>query len=129
MKTNIPLDARRCDDLAKQLAVDSIRASTQAGLAHPSTSLSLAHLLAVLYSNHLRFDVSNPRHPSNDCFVLSKGAASPLMYAVFKAIGAIGDAGLVGAVAWRRVTSGGRRSMSATPCLSAGSNAPGREMA
>jgi hypothetical protein len=128
MKTNIPLDARRCDDLARQLAVDSIRASTQAGSGHPNSSLSAAHLLAVLYSNHLRFDVSNPKHPSNDRFVLSKGHASPLMYAVFNAIGAIGDAGLVGAAAWRTATSGERGSMFAIPCLSAGPNAPGREI-
>jgi transketolase len=91
MKTHAFLDARRCNDVASQLAVDSIRASTQAGSGHPSSSLSAAHLLTVLYSNHLRFDVSNPKHPSNDRFVLSKGHASPLMYAVLKAIGAIDD--------------------------------------
>jgi transketolase len=91
MKSDISFDACRCDALASQLAVDSIRASTQAGSGHPSSSLSAAHLLAVLYSNHLRLDVSDPKDPSNDRFVLSKGHASPLMYAVFKAIGAIDD--------------------------------------
>ena len=127
MRTDIPLDARRCDDIARQLGVDSIRASTQAGSGHPSSSLSAVHLLDVLYSNHLRF--SSPKHLSNDRFVLSKGHASPPMYAVFKAIGAIADAGLVGTVGWRRATTGERRSMSAIPSLSAGSNAPGREIA
>ena len=91
MKSDIPFDARACDALARQLAVDSIRASTLAGSGHPSSSLSAAHLLAVLYSNHLRLDVQKPKLPSNDRFVLSKGHASPLMYAVFKAIGAIDD--------------------------------------
>jgi transketolase len=91
MKTDISFDARRSDALANQLAVDSIRASTQAGSGHPSSSLSATHLLSVLYSNHLRLDVSDPKGPSNDRFVLSKGHASPLMYAVFKAIGAIDD--------------------------------------
>jgi transketolase len=84
-------DASHSNDLASQLAVDSIRASTQAGSGHPSSSLSAAHLLAVLYSNHLRLDVQNPKHSSNDRFVLSKGHASPLLYAVLKAIGVIDD--------------------------------------
>jgi len=77
--------------LAAQLAVDGIRASTEAGSGHPTSSLSAAHLLAVLYADHLRYDVSDPRNPANDRFVLSKGHASPLMYSVLKAIGAITD--------------------------------------
>jgi transketolase len=85
------IDTSQCNDLASQLAVDSIRASTQAGSGHPTSSLSAAHLLAVLYSNHLRADIQNPKHPSNDRFVLSKGHASPLLYSIFKAIGVIDD--------------------------------------
>ena len=78
-------------ELAAQFAVDSIRASTEAGSGHPTSSLSAAHLLAVLYADHLRYDVSDPKNPANDRFVLSKGHASPLMYSVLKAIGAITD--------------------------------------
>src|SRR6266496_2465373 len=79
------------NELAAQLAVDSIRASTQAGSGHPTSSMSAAHLLAVLYADHLRYDVSDPKNTANDRFVLSKGHASPLMYSVLKAIGAITD--------------------------------------
>ena len=79
------------NELAAQLAVDSIRASTEAGSGHPSSSMSAAHLLAVLYADHLRYDVSDPKNTANDRFVLSKGHASPLMYSVLKAIGAITD--------------------------------------
>ena len=78
-------------ELAAQFAVDSIRASTEAGSGHPTSSLSAAHLLAVLYADHLRYDVSDPKNPANDRFVLSKGHASPLMYSVLKAIGAVTD--------------------------------------
>jgi transketolase len=53
--------------------------------------MSAAHLLAVLYADHLRFDVSDPKAVANDRFVLSKGHASPLMWSVLKAIGAISD--------------------------------------
>ena len=79
------------NELAAQLAVDSIRASTEAGSGHPTSSMSAAHLLAVLYADHLRYDVSDPKNQANDRFVLSKGHASPLMYSVLKAVGAITD--------------------------------------
>jgi transketolase len=79
------------NELAAQLAVDSIRSSTAAGSGHPTSSLSAAHLAAVLYSDHLRTDVADPKALANDRFVLSKGHASPLMFSVLKAIGAITD--------------------------------------
>src|SRR5436309_11349031 len=79
------------NDLAAQLAVDSIRCSTAASSGHPTSSMSAAHLLAVLYSDHLRYDVNDPKATANDRFVLSKGHASPLMFSVLEAIGAISD--------------------------------------
>jgi transketolase len=82
---------REWDELAKQLCVDSIRSSTAAGSGHPTSSMSAAHLVAVLYAGHLRLDVNEPHHPGGDRFVLSKGHASPLLYSVLKAIGAITD--------------------------------------
>jgi transketolase len=82
---------RELDELAKQLSVDSIRSSTAAGSGHPTSSMSAAHLAAVLFANHLRLDVNEPHHPGGDRFVLSKGHASPLLYSALKAIGAITD--------------------------------------
>jgi transketolase len=79
------------DELAAQLAVDSIRCTTAAGSGHPTSSLSAAHLTAVLIADHLRTDVHDPADLANDRFVLSKGHASPLLYAALKAIGAISD--------------------------------------
>ena len=79
------------NELAAQIAVDSIRATTAAGSGHPSSSMSCAHLLAVLFADHLRTDVHDPKNPANDRFVMSKGHAAPALYAVLKAIGAIDD--------------------------------------
>ena len=79
------------NDLAAQIAVDSIRATTAAGSGHPTSSMSCAHLLAVLFADHLRTDVKDPKAPANDRFVLSKGHAAPALYAALKAIGAIDD--------------------------------------
>ena len=65
------------NDLAAQIAVDSIRATTAAGSGHPTSSMSCAHLLAVLFADHLRTDVADPRGLANDRFVMSKGHAAP----------------------------------------------------
>src|SRR5262245_3814880 len=83
------------NELAAQLGVDSIRCSTAAASGHPTSSLSAAHLAAVLFSDHLRFDVDDPANLGNDRFVLSKGHASPLFFSILKAIGAIDDAQLL----------------------------------
>ncbi|MFF4269373.1 transketolase [Streptomyces sp. NPDC001536] len=81
-------------DLGQQLRVDSVRAADAAGSGHPTSSMSAADLMAVLLAHHLRYDFDRPAHPGNDRFVLSKGHASPLLYACYKAVGAIDDAEL-----------------------------------
>jgi len=83
------------NELAAQLAVDSIRCTTAAGSGHPTSSMSAAHLVAVLYAAHLRMRVDDPANLANDRFVLSKGHAAPLLYATLKSLGAISDAELL----------------------------------
>ena len=78
-------------DLARQLRVDSVRCSTAAGSGHPTSSLSAADLIAVLLAGHLRYDFGQPDNPANDHLIFSKGHASPLVYSMFKAAGAIND--------------------------------------
>ena len=79
------------NELAAQLGIDSIRSTTEAGSGHPTSSLSAAHLVAVLFADHLRTDIEDPKSPANDRFVLSKGHAAPVLYAALKAVGAIDD--------------------------------------
>ena len=76
-------------ELAQQLRVDSIRCTTAAGSGHPTSSMSAADLMAVLLASYLRYDFANPKTPNNDHLIFSKGHASPLLYSVFKAAGAI----------------------------------------
>ncbi len=78
-------------ELGQQLRVDSVRSSDEAGSGHPTSSMSAADLMAVLLSDYLRYDFDNPDDPSNDHLVFSKGHASPLLYAIFKAAGAVDD--------------------------------------
>src|SRR5919202_3825500 len=77
--------------LAQQLRVDSIRSSTGAASGHPTSSMSAAELMAVLLSKYLRYDFDDPENPANDHLIFSKGHASPLLYSVYKAAGAISD--------------------------------------
>jgi transketolase len=79
------------NDFARQIAIDSLRATTAAGSGHPTSSMSAAHLLAVLFADHLRYDVKDPEFPLNDRFIMSKGHAAPGLYATLKGVGAFGD--------------------------------------
>jgi transketolase len=78
-------------ELAQQLRVDAVRACAAAGSGHPTSSMSAADLMAVLLTRHLRYDFSTPDNPANDHLVFSKGHASPLLYGLYKAAGAIDD--------------------------------------
>lgn len=81
--------------LAQQLRIDSIRPATKAGSGHPTSGMSAADLMASLMSNYLRYDFNNPENPANDHLIFSKGHASSLLYAMYKAAGAISDADLM----------------------------------
>jgi len=89
-------------ELAQQLRVDAVRATATAGSGHPSSGMSAADLMAVLLARHLRYDFGHPRDPANDHLIFSKGHASPLLYALYRAAGAITDQELM---SYRRLGS------------------------
>ncbi len=91
-ETQSQTDLEFVRQLGQQLRVDSIRSSTAAGSGHPTSSMSAADLIAVLIARYLQYDWARPRDPNNDHLIYSKGHASPLCYAMFKAVGAITDA-------------------------------------
>jgi transketolase len=84
-------ELQRIAELGKQLRVDSIRCTTAAGSGHPTSSMSAADLMAVLLVKYLKYDWDHPHNPNNDRLVFSKGHASPLLYAMYKAAGVITD--------------------------------------
>ena len=88
--------AEQWQELAQQLRVDSIRCSGSAGSGHPTSSMSAADLMAVLMSKYLRYDFDAPENPANDRLIFSKGHASPLLYSIYKAAGAISKEDLMG---------------------------------
>ena len=81
----------RLQDLGQQLRVDSVRASAAANSGHPTSSMSAADLMAVLLARHFRYDFTDPHAAGNDHLIFSKGHASPLLYAMYRAAGAISD--------------------------------------
>jgi transketolase len=53
--------------------------------------MSAADVIAVLLSAYLRYDFQEPSNPANDYLIFSKGHGAPLLYAAYKAAGAIDD--------------------------------------
>jgi transketolase len=82
-------------ELGQQLRVDAIRPAAAAKSGHPTSGMSAADLMAVLLANHLRYDFDKPKSPTNDRLIFSKGHASTLLYAMFRAAGVIDDAELL----------------------------------
>ena len=78
-------------ELGQQLRVDSVRAAAVPKSGHPTSSMSAADLMSVLLAKYLRYDFDAPDDPRNDHLVFSKGHASPLLYSMYKAAGAITD--------------------------------------
>jgi transketolase len=78
-------------ELGQQLRVDAVRTSAHVGSGHPTSSMSAADLAAVLLANHFRYDFDDPKSPANDRLVFSKGHASPLVYGLFRAAGALSE--------------------------------------
>jgi transketolase len=78
-------------ELGQQLRIDSIRCAAVPKSGHPTSSMSAADLMAVLLAKYYRYDFDSPDDPRNDHLIFSKGHASPLLYSIFKAAGAITD--------------------------------------
>jgi transketolase len=86
----LPVDASLLPNLrniATRLRIESIRATTAAGSGHPTTCMSAADLMAALFFAEMRFDPHHPEHPLADRFVMSKGHAAPLLYAMWAEAG------------------------------------------
>lgn len=66
----------------------SLISTTEAGSGHPTSCLSAADLTAVLFDRYFTYDIEQPLNIYNDRFILSKGHAAPLLYALFGMCGA-----------------------------------------
>src|SRR6266545_1187079 len=84
-------DLKLWQELGQQFRVDSVCCAAQAKSGHPTSGMSAADLMAVLTAKYLRYDFDDPSAAANDRLIFSKGHASTLLYAIFRAAGAIDE--------------------------------------
>lgn len=82
--------------IATEIRKSIIIQTAEAGSGHPGGSLSGVEILTYLYFVEMNIDPKNPKDPNRDRFVLSKGHASPLLYAVLAEKGFISKEELKG---------------------------------
>lgn len=80
---------------AYAMRVSVLNMTTQAGSGHPTSAMSAADLVAALFFYVMRFDPQDPQNSNNDRFILSKGHASPILYAVWKELGVLSEQDLL----------------------------------
>ena len=76
--------------VAGELRRNILRMIFAAGSGHPGSSLSAADLVTVLYFDEMRIAPSDPTWADRDRFLLSKGHACPVLYAVLAMKGYFG---------------------------------------
>ena len=73
---------------AKVIRKHIITSTTAAASGHPTSSLSGTDIAVALYfGSVMRYDAKKPTWPARDKFILSKGHAAPLLYAILAEAG------------------------------------------
>lgn len=76
-------------EIARKCRVEIVKMVYRAQAGHPGGSLSEIDLISALYGNYLRVKPNEPNWDDRDRFILSKGHASPGMYAILAEMGFI----------------------------------------
>lgn len=67
----------------------SLEMTAAAGAGHPSTAMSLGHIVTVLMFHTMRWSPDYPAYPTSDRLVLSEGHAVPIVYAAACKLGVV----------------------------------------
>ncbi|XP_014593321.2 transketolase-like protein 2 [Equus caballus] len=86
--------------MANRLRIHSIRATCASRSGHPTSCCSAAEIMSVLFFHTMRYKQTEPEHPDNDRFILSKGHAAPILYAAWAELGIISESDLLN---WRKI--------------------------
>lgn len=90
------LDEGQAALLANRMRHDIIRMLTQSKSGHPGGSLSASDIVAALFSSgQMNYDPASPAWEERDHFLLSKGHAAPVLYALYHQMGWISDEDLM----------------------------------
>ena len=83
-------------EIAKLIRYYCIKQTTEAGSGHLTSSLSAVELMtALFFGGFFKFDLKTPDNLFNDRIIFSKGHASPLLYSLWAAAGAISEKDLL----------------------------------
>ena len=82
-------DKDKLNSLAIAMARHIVNMTTASGSGHPSSALSLVHIVAALMGKQMRWDPADPWNPLADRLVLSEGHAVPAVYAAMAELGAV----------------------------------------
>lgn len=80
-------DVAQLQSIAKKTRRLIVEMITAAKSGHPGGSLSAVEILVTLYFDVMRHDPANPKWAERDHFILSKGHACPVLYAVMAECG------------------------------------------
>lgn len=81
-KKAIAKDQKTSARLARSIRIDTLKMVSKANASHIGSCLSVADILAVLYEKVLNINPNIPDWPDRDRFILSKGHAAAIQYAV-----------------------------------------------
>ena len=73
--------------IATRCRREIVKMTHRASAGHPGGSLSAIDILVALYKTRLRIDPNEPDYPERDRFIMSKGHASPAIYAILNVMG------------------------------------------
>src|SRR5436190_18459223 len=77
-------DTAALQQMGQKLRRHSVTSTTEAGSGHPTTCMSCADIMSVLFFHEMRFDPKNPKARNVDEFVMSKGHGAPILWAALK---------------------------------------------
>lgn len=90
------MSIQELEERAKRCRRSIVKMVHRAGAGHPGGSLSAIDLLVGLYSTQMRVDPNDASNPTRDRFIMSKGHASPGVYAILHEMGFISQSDLDG---------------------------------
>jgi len=83
------------EEMARLCRIDIVKMTHAAKAGHPGGSLSAIDIMVALYGTSMRFDTNNPDWDDRDRFVMSKGHASPAMYALLHQMGILEESDIM----------------------------------
>jgi transketolase len=83
----MPKSLQELQAIAKRVRREIVEMTGAAKSGHPGGSLSAVEVVVELYFDYMKHDPKNPKWPDRDRFILSKGHAAPVLYAVMAEAG------------------------------------------